>query len=104
MSDNTVFPRVVVPFTFLTANADNAGLKDFSPAVLPADAPDEDEPTDGDGGEGGDGADPKVAPSSAPESAPTSPPTGEEGASQEQKAPPVTVEKASPTPDNPPTK
>jgi hypothetical protein len=97
------FPRVVVPFTFLTANADNDGLKDFSPAVLPASAPDEDEATVADGGETGDGADPKVAPSSAPASAPTSPPISDKGANPASEADPANAEKASLTKDKTPT-
>jgi hypothetical protein len=79
------FPRVIVPFAFVAANTDSPGLKDFSPAVLPADAPDEEEGDDTNGGEVGDGADPKVSPSSAPASVP------------------ATAEKDSPTKDKVPT-
>lgn len=102
MTDSTL-PRVVVPFTFVFGNQDNPGLKDFSPAVLPADAPDEEEDTFDNGGEAGDGADPKVNPSSAPASAQSSTKDSAEGAAPESPVDPASAEKASPTKDKAPT-
>ena len=72
-------PRIVVPFTFLTTNADNPGLKDFTPVIVPADTPDPElEPEiktlvnkHSEEEEAGDGDDPKVF-SSAPDSAASS--------------------------------
>lgn len=67
MADDKGTARVIVPFAFILPNADNPGLKDFTPAVVPASTPDE--VTDS-AGEAGDGDSPKV--SSAVESAPSS--------------------------------
>lgn len=101
MTDKTL-PRVVVPFTLVYANSDNPGLKDFSPAVLPADAPDEDEEASNNGGESGDGADPKVSDSSAQGSAPSSQQTSVVGATPGSPEDPASAEKDSETKDKAP--
>lgn len=91
--------RELVPFAFIFPNADNPGLKDFSPAVRPADAPDDDDEAEGgtgaSGGEARDDSDPKVSPSSAPESAPTSPSTKGEVVKPENPETPASAEKGS---------
>lgn len=103
MPDIASSPRVIVPFAFIQANTDNPGLKDFSPAVLPADAPEEDEDTGAVSGEARDDSDPKVNPSSAPASAPSSHPSSEAGANPENPEEPAPAEKVSPTTDKTPT-
>lgn len=92
--------RTVVPFALIEPNQDNPGLKDFSPVIVPADAPgvDEDPKEEVTAGgaestaEAGDDGAPKVD-SSAQGSAPSSPKPSEEGVPSVEGEDPVTVAK-----------
>lgn len=104
-NDFRSLPRVVVPFALLEPNRDNPGLKDFTPAVVPADTPDQEESETECApvlrgefpkvGEEGDDSDPKV--SSVPGSAVSSLTNSVTDAPSEPEEAPAAAEKVSST-------